>query len=117
MAAVRIYHNPRCSTSRNTLALLRDRGVEPEIVEYLKEPLDEPTLRRVLAAIDDPPDALVRKDKRFGELGLDADDYRTADAVVALLLEHPELMQRPIVVVGPRVVIARPIERVLDVVG
>ena len=96
------------------LELLRERGVEFDTIEYLKTPLDRPTLSRIIDAIDDAPADLVRKDNRFKELGLDASDYTTKSKVVALLLEHPELMQRPVVVVGKRTIIARPKEKVLD---
>jgi arsenate reductase (glutaredoxin) len=65
--------------------------------------------------LDGPPADLVRKDKRFAELGLEQEDYRTAERVISLLLEHPELMQRPIVVRGGRAIIARPAERILEV--
>jgi arsenate reductase len=68
----------------------------------------------MLAAIPNPPADLVRKDKRFEELGLKADDYTSPEAVVALLLEHPELMQRPVIFRGERAVIARPSEKVLE---
>jgi arsenate reductase (glutaredoxin) len=94
--------------------VLRDRGVEFDVVEYLKQPLDRAGLERILDAIPDPPDALVRKDKRFAELGLRAEDYMQREAVVQLLLAHPELMQRPVVFRGPRALIARPSEKVLD---
>jgi arsenate reductase (glutaredoxin) len=93
--------------------LLRAQGVEFDIVEYLKTPLHRTTLERVVAMLETPPADLVRKDRRFDELGLKAEDYATRDAVVALLLEHPELMQRPIVVKGGKAVIARPPERLL----
>lgn len=95
------------------LEILRDRGVEFDVIEYLKSPLDRAGLERILDAIPDPPAELVRKDKRFGELGLNADDYTTRDAVVALLLEHPELMQRPVVFRGDEALICRPSEKVL----
>ena len=74
--------------------------------------MDEADLRRILELIDDEPAELVRKDANFRELGLRAGDYTTADTVVALLLEHPKLMQRPVVVRGARAVIARPSEKV-----
>jgi arsenate reductase len=93
--------------------LLRAQGVEFDTVEYLKTPLHRTTLERVVAMLETPPADLVRKDRRFDELGLKAEDYATRDAVVALLLEHPELMQRPIVVKGGKAVIARPPERLL----
>jgi arsenate reductase (glutaredoxin) len=94
--------------------ILRDRGVEFDVIEYLKQPLDRVGLERILDAIPDAPDALVRKDKRFGELGLRAEDYVQRDAVIRLLLAHPDLMQRPVVFRGSRALIARPSEKVLD---
>ncbi len=109
-----MYHNPSCSKSRGALAILRERSLDVDVVEYLKAPPDRAALERIVDAITDPPAALVRKDARFKELGLDAADYTTRDAVVALLLEHSELMERPVVFRGTRAVIARPSERVLD---
>ncbi len=117
MDPVSVFHNPKCSKSRGALEILRDRGVDAEVVEYLTTPPDRATLERIVDAIPDDPGALVRHDKRFGELGLDADAYTTRDAVVALLLEHPELMERPVVFVGDRAVIARPSEKVLELLG
>jgi len=95
-------------------AILRERGVEFDAVEYLKTPLDPAALGRILDAVPDPPADLVRKDKRFKELSLRAEDYTTREAVIALLLAHPELMQRPVVFRGARAMIARPAERVLE---
>jgi arsenate reductase (glutaredoxin) len=109
-----VYHNPSCSKSRGALEILRDQAVDVEVHEYLKEPPDRAALERILDAITDPPDALVRKDKRFKELGLDASSYTTRKAVVDLLLEHPELMERPVVFRGGNAVIARPSERGLE---
>lgn len=93
--------------------MLRAHGVEFDTVEYLKTPLHRTTLERVVAMLDTPPAELVRKDRRFEELRLNAADYVSTEAVVTLLLEHPELMQRPIVVKGGKAVIARPPERLL----
>jgi arsenate reductase len=90
---------------------LRERGVEFDAIEYLKTPPDRAALERIIAAVEDPPTELVRKDKRFKELGLAAENYTTKAEVVALLLKHPELMQRPIVMRGKRAVIARPPEK------
>jgi arsenate reductase len=112
-----VLHNPNCGTSRTVLESLREAGIEAEVVQYLKTPLDEAALRTLLGQLADPPADLVRKDKRFGELGLDADDYTTVDAVVALLVEHPELMQRPVVRSGRKAVIARPATRALEFLG
>ncbi len=114
MDPVEVFHNPKCSKSRGALEILQGRGVDAEVVEYLRTPPDRATLERILDAISDEPGALVRHDKRFGELGLDAGAYTSRDAVVALLLEHPELMERPVVFVGGRAVIARPSEKVLE---
>ncbi|MGO9451830.1 MAG: ArsC/Spx/MgsR family protein [Candidatus Binataceae bacterium] len=91
--------------------MLRDRKVEFDLVEYLKTPLDKAALEKILAMVEGPPADLVRKDKRFAELKLKAEDYTIKDKVIALLLKHPELMQRPIVVRGKRAVIARPPEK------
>jgi arsenate reductase len=112
--SVLVYHNPVCSKSRGALEILGERGVDAEVVEYLKVNPSRADLERILGAIPDEPAALVRKDKRFKELELDAADYVTGDQVVGLLLEHPELMERPVVFVGERAVIARPSEKVLD---
>ena len=110
MAEVTIYHNPRCSNSRTALGLLQERGddVDLDVVEYLNQPLDRAGLEGLLAILEDPPGDLVRHDPRFKELGLDPKGYTTADAVIDLLVEHPELMQRPVLVSGGRAVIARP---------
>jgi arsenate reductase len=94
--------------------ILKERGVDFGVVQYLKEPPDRATYERMLDALADPPADLVRKDKRFQELGLSADDYQTRDTVIAVLLEHPELMQRPVIFRGDRAVLARPSEKVLE---
>jgi arsenate reductase (glutaredoxin) len=91
--------------------MLRARDVEFDIIEYLKNPPTRETLEKIIAMLDSPVADLVRKDKRFKELGLNPDDYVEKKAVVALLLEHPELMQRPIVIRGKHAVIARPPEK------
>ena len=96
------------------MEILRERGVEFDAIEYLKKPLDRAGLERILRLLGVAPAELVRKDKRFTELGLNTDDYRTAEQVSTLLLEHPELMQRPVVISGERAIIARPGERVLE---
>lgn len=113
-AEVEVFHNPRCSKSRGALAILADRGIEAAVVEYLQTPPDRATLERILDAIPDEPGALVRRDDRFKELGLTGDAFADRDAVVTTLLAHPELMERPVVFVGARAVIARPSEKVLD---
>ena len=114
MESVEVFHNPKCSKSRGALEILQERGVQADVVEYLKTPPDRATLERIVDSISDPPAALVRHDKRFADLGLNPEGYVSRDAVVAVLLEHPELMERPVVFVGERAVIARPSEKVLD---
>ncbi|HZP42740.1 MAG TPA: arsenate reductase (glutaredoxin) [Candidatus Binatia bacterium] len=114
MEKVRIYHNPACSKSRGALDILRSRGVEAEVIEYLRTPPDRATLVRILDLLAGPPAELVRKDKRFKELGLDPAAYGTKEQVIGLLLEHPELMERPVVIRGGRAVIARPSEKVAE---
>jgi arsenate reductase len=111
MAKISVYHNPVCGNSRGALQLLKDRGVECDVIEYLKTPPTRETLENILAMLEGPAADLVRKDKRFGELGLNAEDYVDKKKIIALLLEHPELMQRPIVISGKRAIIARPPEK------
>ena len=94
--------------------ILRERGVEFDVIRYIDKPLDRATLERIVDAVPDPPATLVRKDKNFQSLGLNADDYVERDAVVDLLVEHGELMERPVIFRGERAVIGRPSEKVLD---
>jgi len=114
MEPMQVYFNPSCSKARGAVEILRDKGIDLDIVEYLKQHPSRADLERIVDAIPDPPAALVRKDKRFAELGLDAADYESKEQVVAVLLEHPELMERPVVFRGERAVIARPSEKVLE---
>lgn len=113
MRDIRIYHNPACKHSRGALGILEQRAADAEVVLYLETPPSEDELERLVDLLEDPAADLVRKDKRFAELGLVESDYQTAEQVVALLVEHPELMQRPVVVKNDRAVLARPAERVL----
>ena len=96
------------------MQILADRGVDADVTEYLKAPPTRAELERVVDVVDAVRAELVRKDKRFKELGLVASDYETRDQVVALVVEHPELMERPVVIVGDRGVIARPPEKLLE---
>ena len=84
------------------------------MVEYLRTPPDRATLERLLGILDVAPTELVRRDKRFAEFGLDEADCASAAQVVEILLAHPELMERPVVVLGDRALLARPPERLLD---
>ena len=114
MAEFTIYHNPKCSKSREALGILQDKGVDLQIVEYLQSPPSRETLAEFLKKITEGPEALLRKDKRFTELGLKAEDYTSADSVMSVLQEHPELMQRPVIVRGSKAIIARPGDRALE---
>lgn len=106
-----LYHNPKCSKSRAALDVLRDKGVEPTIVEYLKTPLSEAKLKSLVKKLKIKPRELVRhKEPSFAGLKLDLDDEA---AVIRALGAHPELLQRPIVVKGQRAVVGRPPENVL----
>ncbi len=93
---------------------MQERGVEFDVIEYLKSPLGREDFERFLDLLPDEPAELVRKDKKFKELGLNADDYVTRAAVVEVLLQHPELMQRPVIIRDQKAVIARPSEKVLE---
>ncbi|MEZ6188949.1 MAG: arsenate reductase (glutaredoxin) [Planctomycetota bacterium] len=113
-AAATIYHNPRCSKSRQTLALLEARGIEPTVVRYLDEPPTPKTLDRLCKALGLEPQALARtKEARFKELGL-KEGTRTRAEWLKVLSQNPVLIERPIVVVGERAAIGRPPENVLE---
>jgi arsenate reductase len=110
-----IYHNPRCSKSRAALALLEERGLEPKIVEYLKTPPSAAELKAILEKLGLKPRDIIRAcEPRYAELGLkdrDLDD----DALIALLVGNPILIERPIVVSGGRAAIGRPPQNVLEI--
>jgi arsenate reductase len=110
---VRIYHNPRCNTSRKTLALLREKGVEPEIVEYLKTPYTAAQLKQLLAQLGIPAKALVRR-KEAAAAGVDPASL-SEDALIQAMAEHPIIVERPIVVSGGKAALGRPPEKVLEV--
>jgi arsenate reductase len=107
-----IYHNPACSTSRHAMDEIAEAGADAEVVQYLRTPLDRAQLLDLIGKLDDPPADLVRKDDFFRTQGLNADDFVTPEAVAALLVEHPRLMQRPVLVRGNRAIIGRPKDRV-----
>jgi arsenate reductase len=108
-----MYHNHACSHSRGALQILEEATVDVEVVLYLETPPSKREPEEFLDLLEDPPADLVRKDKRFAELGLVESDYQTPDQVVGVLLKHPELMQRPVIVKNDRAVLARPAEKVL----
>ncbi len=112
MADVTVFHNPNCSTSRFALDEVGAAGTDAEVVQYLKQPLDRDELIALIEKLEDPAADLVRKDGFFADQGLSADDYVTPEAVADLLVEHPRLMQRPVLVKGDRAIIGRPKDRV-----
>ena len=107
-----IYHNPRCSKSRQTLALLRERGIEPEIIEYLVTPPDAERLKELLAMMGKSPRDIMRK-KEAKEAGLD-DPALDDDALIAGMAANPIVIERPIVVVAGQARLGRPPENVLN---
>ncbi len=112
---VTIYHNPRCSKSRQTLELLEQQGIEPVVVHYLDEPPDPATLKRLLAGLGlSPRELMRRKESRYRELGLD-DPALSEDALIRAMSQNPILIERPIVVTAKGVALGRPPENVLDV--
>ena len=112
MSDVTLLHNPRCSTSRAAQDEITAADVDAEFVQYLKTPLDADQLRDLLGKLEDEPTDLVRRDSFFTELGLTDADVASVDQVVDVLVEHPRLMQRPVVVKGDRAIIGRPKDRV-----
>jgi len=112
--AVTIYHNPACGTSRNTLALIRDAGIEPTIIEYLKTPPDRATLSALLGRMGARPGDIVRrKEARYAELGLGSPEV-TDEQLLEAMLANPILINRQIVVTGLGVRLCRPAEAVLE---
>ncbi len=112
--SVKIWHNPRCSKSRTTLALLQERGITPEVIDYRTNPPSEETLRDVLAKLDRSPIEIMRSgDKLFKELGLSKTD--APDILIKAMTEHPMLIERPIVFANGKAAIGRPPESVLDI--
>ena len=111
-SGVTVLHHAQCSTSRHALTVAEDLGVDVEVVHYLKAPLTRAELLALLARLEDSPADLVRKDSFFKDRGLDAADYTTADEVADLLVLHPRLMERPVLVRGDRAIIGRPKDRV-----
>ena len=115
---VTIYHNPRCSKSRQTLQILNDNGIEPEIVKYLDTPPDRKTLEMILKALNKEPRELMRKGEAiYTEANL-ADPSLTRDELIDAMLKYPILIERPIVVVDDqRVAMGRPPENVLSIIA
>lgn len=110
-----LYHNPRCSKSRQTLQLLEERGVETETVEYLNTPPDKKELSRILELLGiEPRDLMRKKEKEYKELGL-GDPGLSRSALIDAMVKHPRLIERPIVIAKGKAAIGRPPEKVLDI--
>jgi len=112
MTTVTLYHNPRCHTSRTALELLRKRGIEPEIIEYLKTPPTAPEIKRILKMLDIPARELLRL-KEAKAAGLTQD--MSEEAIIAGMAKHPITIERPIAVRGNKAALGRPAEKVLTV--
>jgi arsenate reductase len=112
-----IYHNPRCSKSRETLQILVENNSSPEVIEYLQNPPDEDELRHIIALLGIPARELLRSgEDAYTKAGLD-DSNLDEEAVIRAICEYPVLLQRPIVISGDRAVIGRPPSRVLELLA
>ena len=115
--ALVIYHNPRCSKSRETLQILQDNNLAPAVVEYLKQPPSRQELAAIIDKLGVPARELVRTtEAAYKEAQLDADSL-SDDEIIDAICKHPSLLQRPIVVAGNRAVIGRPPVKVLEIIG
>lgn len=115
MSQVSIYHNPRCSKSRQTLQLLREQGIEPIIIEYLKSPPTPAQLSEILQLLDkNPRDLMRQKEVEYQDNGLDNPSL-SQEQLIAAMLAHPILIERPIVLANGKAAIGRPPEKVLEI--
>ncbi|MGA7802267.1 MAG: arsenate reductase (glutaredoxin) [Gammaproteobacteria bacterium] len=114
-ADVTIYHNPRCSKSRQTLQLLRERGIEPNVVEYLKTPPSADELARLLDMLRmEPRDLMRKKEPEYAEAALD-DPGLTRETLIRAMVQRPKLIERPIVVTDNKAALGRPPEKILEI--
>ena len=114
MSEVTIYHNPRCSKSRQTLELLKEKSIEPEVVEYLKTPPNAAELKDILSKLGLSADELMRKKEAiYKELGLAG--VSDENELITAMVNNPKLIERPIVIKGNKAAIGRPPESVLDI--
>lgn len=110
-----IYHNPRCSKSRQTLQLLNDNNIEPEVVEYLKTPPTHQQLDSILRGLNmEPRDLMRKKEQEYIDNNV-ANDSLTRDQLIEIMIANPKLIERPIVVIGDKVAVGRPPEAVLEI--
>jgi len=112
---ISIYHNPRCSKSRQTLELLTKRNIDPVVIEYLKSPPSHQQLDSILRGLEmEPRDLMRTKEAEYQELGLD-DESLSRDQLIEAMINTPKLIERPIVVAGDQIAIGRPPEAVLTI--
>lgn len=115
--STKIYHNPRCSKSRQTLELLNEKGIETEVIEYLKTPPNSKELKKILNGLGLEPRELMRKGQdEYKALGLD-DNNLTRDELIKAMVENPILIERPIVITSKGIAIGRPIENVKKILS
>lgn len=112
--SVTIYHNPRCSKSRQTLALIEEKGIEPDIIEYLTSPPSEAELDNILMLLGREPEALMRKGEDEFKQHFKGKELSRAEAI-SLMVQYPKVIERPVVVNGNRAAVGRPPESVLDI--
>lgn len=113
--SAKIYHNPRCSKSRQTLELLHEHNIDTDIIEYLQNPPDKQELEELLVLLNLEPRQLMRTgESEYAELGLDNESL-SRDALIEMMVAHPKLIERPIVVHNGKAAIGRPPEKVLDI--
>jgi len=115
MAKTLIYHNPHWGSSKNALAVAEELGVDHEVILYIKTPPGREDLEKMVKALEDSVEDLVRKDSKFNKLELVPEDYvDNAEAVVEILLKHKQLLQRPVLLRGNKAIIGRPKQRIID---
>jgi arsenate reductase len=116
-ASLVIYHNPRCSKSRETLHILENSNLSPTIIEYLENPPTQQELKKIIAMLGLPARDLVRTTEQvYEDAGIDM-DAMSEDEIIAAICQHPALLQRPIVVAGNRAIIGRPPARVMEIIA
>lgn len=115
---ITMFHNPKCSKSRETLKLLNEEGIDPDIIDYLADPPTQKELSAILKKLGMAPKELIRfKEPVAEKLGIKSSDNRPDAEWLKLLAEHPILIERPIVIASKKAVIGRPPEKVLDLIG
>ncbi len=115
MQKVFLYHNPKCSKSRQTLSLLEQMGIEPTVIRYLETPPTKTQLKTILTKLSLPPRELIRKGEKEYETYGFADESLSDDQLITMMIKHPKVIERPIVVANGKAKVGRPPESVLDI--